>query len=707
MDGFQVMPSKETHKLTFTFNQETGETITNVEENLDSSDISLDISRNISKILKDVLISFYKTDVDKLELALNNGSENDFLEALGHQKEDDGKKRKQIYYLVQEGLNKTHWNKSYIKMIARAAKIAFESHEFDIARNLLQKAFAIKCTKDELLFIKLSYAKTYALEGKLDAAIMVLKEVLSADLKKNDYSNVAWCHHNLGTSLIKIGKIQEGISYLRKAGEIRAINNEKLEPQKTLGTIANLLELLDARVSLSFYDEITATIEENIDDTEALRLKGYAFCSAAKLRCLELRDYTKALENINNALPFLKLYLEDEEALATALEIKKICHLNLDQMIEAKKIEVEREEFLIKRPHLESYSLINNVATPDSQWKIELISNLENLDKLSGFELIDFIEEQVEKLDSVVNKSHDVKAIQAKLLSYYGERLAKDKKYSSSIDYFSRAKALHPSNIHNNILLALSLYNDHQYLNALNISKEIMRSYPDFYQGYFVAGMAAFKSEWLIEAQQFFKRAMIIKPDLIYAKEKLEEIDSLILQNTLHGRPISNTPFVSASCLNNHANFLDYLKGFKSRCNSNADAFWKSFARKEFLQNPENIARSLLVQDLQATEPNARVYKESIIAGGRIDLITNILGNEFILELKMCGGNYSKSYAELGFEQLNSYMENRGALRSYLIVFDGRVNQDGENALPNEIDLGDGKIAFCIAVDIRSMKKSL
>ena len=114
----------------------------------------------------------------------------------------------------------------------------------------------------------------------------------------------------------------------------------------------------------------------------------------------------------------------------------------------------------------------------------------------------------------------------------------------------------------------------------------------------------------------------------------------------------------------------------------------------------------MLVQDLQATEPNARVYKESIIAGGRIDLITNILGNEFILELKMCGGNYPKSYAELGFEQLKSYMENRGALRSYLIVFDGRVNQDGENALPNEIDLGEGKIAFCIAVDIRSMKKS-
>jgi len=41
------------------------------------------------------------------------------------------------------------------------------------------------------------------------------------------------------------------------------------------------------------------------------------------------------------------------------------------------------------------------------------------------------------------------------------------------------------------------------------------------------------------------------------------------------------------------------------------------------------------------------------------------------------------------------------------IVFDGRVNQDGENALPNEIDLGEGKIALCIAVDIRSMKKSL
>lgn len=696
------MSSTETHKITLTFDQVTGETQTEVESN---SNISLDVSRSISKILQNVVINFNRTDVSKLEFALNNDSENDFLEALGHYKEDDSENRNKIYNLVNEGLNKEHWKKSSIKIIARVGKIASDSNDFNIARDFFKRALSIKCTNNELLLFKLAYANTYALEGKLDAAIVVLREVISVNLSKVDYSNVAWCHNNLGSCLIKIGKIQEGISYLKKAGEIRAINNEKIEPQKTLGRIAKLLELLDAQVSLSLYDEITATIEENTDDIEMLRAKGHAFGAAAKLRCLELRDYTKALENINNALPLLNLCLEDEESLATALEIKKICHTNLDQITEAKKIEVEREEFLIKRPDLESSLLMKNVATPDSQWKIELIKDIDNLDKLSGIELFDFIEEKVSKLESISNRGSDVKIIQAKLLNYYGEKLAKDKNYPSSIDYLSRSKALHPSNIYNNTLLALTLYNDHQYSNTLNVAQEIMRSYPDFYQGYFIAGMAAYKNESLIEAQQFLKKAIILNSELIIAKEKLVEIDDLIIQNTLNGKPISNNPFFSKTYLNSHANFLDYLKGFKNRCNSNADAFWKSFAKKEFLQNPENIARSLLVQDLQATEPNARVYKESIIAGGRIDLIANILGNEFILELKMCGSNYSRNYAELGFSQLKSYMQTRGALRSYLIVFDGRTNQDGENSLPNEIDLGEGKIAFCIAVDIRSMKK--
>ncbi|MDV2442148.1 hypothetical protein QR665_22455 [Acinetobacter gerneri] len=90
--------------------------------------------------------------------------------------------------------------------------------------------------------------------------------------------------------------------------------------------------------------------------------------------------------------------------------------------------------------------------------------------------------------------------------------------------------------------------------------------------------------------------------------------------------------------------------------------------------------------------------KESILAGGRIDLIVNILGNEFIIELKMCGNGYSKTYAEGGFEQLKSYMTNRNATRSYLIIFDSRVKQTGKDALPSEHDLGNGQLAFCMGL---------
>ena len=68
-------------------------------------------------------------------------------------------------------------------------------------------------------------------------------------------------------------------------------------------------------------------------------------------------------------------------------------------------------------------------------------------------------------------------------------------------------------------------------------------------------------------------------------------------------------------------------------------------------------------------------YSEVQLSGGRIDIVLNLLGREYIIELKMCGSSYPRSYAEGGFQQLKEYMKQRRAEYGYLVVFDGRRHQ--------------------------------
>ena len=135
------------------------------------------------------------------------------------------------------------------------------------------------------------------------------------------------------------------------------------------------------------------------------------------------------------------------------------------------------------------------------------------------------------------------------------------------------------------------------------------------------------------------------------------------------------------------------------RIERNSEAFWKSRKNRTFKESPEGIGKALLVQDF-SRDPAYRIYNEVQLRGGRMDLTLNVYGTEYLLELKMCGGPYAKSYAERGFEQLEAYMKQRELMRAYLVVFDGRVSQSGDAAIPMEHELGSGRRIFCVACNV-------
>lgn len=112
--------------------------------------------------------------------------------------------------------------------------------------------------------------------------------------------------------------------------------------------------------------------------------------------------------------------------------------------------------------------------------------------------------------------------------------------------------------------------------------------------------------------------------------------------------------------------------------------FWRKKGNKrEWVERPEALAQLLLHTFLSAKFGNRiEVFNEIFAGAGRLDLYLQLAGGlAAVIELKMCGGRYSSSYAAAGEEQILHYMENRRTRLGYLIVFDARFRKFGESVL--------------------------
>jgi len=121
---------------------------------------------------------------------------------------------------------------------------------------------------------------------------------------------------------------------------------------------------------------------------------------------------------------------------------------------------------------------------------------------------------------------------------------------------------------------------------------------------------------------------------------------------------------------------------------------WKS--------DPEEEVKNLFIQGIvQKFNPSDFEILEEVKAGaGRIDLYV-LIGSDLriIIELKMCGGGYSLSYAAHGEDQLVHYLESKNLFLGILIVFDGRTRDFSKGLSP--ITSIENKTIHTIAVDMR------
>jgi len=135
--------------------------------------------------------------------------------------------------------------------------------------------------------------------------------------------------------------------------------------------------------------------------------------------------------------------------------------------------------------------------------------------------------------------------------------------------------------------------------------------------------------------------------------------------------------------------------------------FWQpgSTIDKKWISHPEKHAKNLLQAFLSGRFGNAIYTFEEISSGaGKVDLFIIFPSDEkAVVELKMCGHNYSMTYAQEGDEQLLHYMENRGAKMGYLLIFDSRVRDFGRGF--QDFETINGMPFVNIVVDVKPYVK--
>jgi hypothetical protein len=113
--------------------------------------------------------------------------------------------------------------------------------------------------------------------------------------------------------------------------------------------------------------------------------------------------------------------------------------------------------------------------------------------------------------------------------------------------------------------------------------------------------------------------------------------------------------------------------------------FWSRdpTGKRIWRERPEQFGQDLLHTYLQANFSGRVQVLEEIPAGaGRIDVLLHFSGGLTVMvELKMCGGTYSSTYAASGEHQLSHYMANRDTHIGVLLVLDGRIRDYGNSVL--------------------------
>lgn len=546
--------------------------------------------------------------------------------------------------------------------------------------------------KGELLLIK---ANGNAKMGKINQAFVLYKEALEKVEKKS--INEAWCYKGL-SNLYDYSDIKY-VECLYKAREAFLMNGEIKNYASVTMNIVKVTKNheVNREKALNLIDELLHYFNDRED---ILNKEEKRFLLHEKgMLLFENKAYSEALSSVKDALDNTDNLIGNEKELIATINLglivaEKANDENAQIQLRKKKVEIE-ERIKDDLEYCERKKILNII-------KAELYSDIssEEIESYSNdIQLAIYLMKGIDKNSSIEIRVENLENALSMCKKYFNNNIEfSELVYSTFAQFYleiDEEKALkwYRKVLEINRLNKIAIQNYISILWKRNMWKESLVFFENLIDMFgentsllYGYGRSYFElkeysraiqylwraSKEIEEAKKYHAKAMELSSgDIpIYIKKNLNVIK----------KDISIEDFESAI-----EDFIYFISSEKRM------SFWRynrEDNKHKWISNPEQNAQNLLHIFLKSRfKSEMELFEECGIGAGRIDIFINFLNNlKFVIELKMCGGGYSFNYAEEGKKQLKHYLENKNLTLGYLIVFDGRIRDQGKGFVQNEFD---------------------
>lgn len=566
----------------------------------------------------------------------------------------------------------------YVDIEADVTQLLMEQSLDDERRFSLQNAVGIAAAQ----------------KGQAETALSIWRKLLKQP-ERIHAGERGWMWRNIGKSLPVSDP--EALRAARQSADAFLEAGDKVEAARSLMMASKLLEHENAKQAIEQLDTmLTFMGEHGLKDKQLLA--GLHHAKGNRLR--ELRDHEAALKSTMDAVKLLRGVLGLEEQLLSSLHLAQMeARVSGDETLagqldeEAKALENSSgsTHFALSRrvPQLQqNYSQETAdqlLVEARALGSLEVVSAVRTIAAISrpDFDATARLRELEDVLKELESRSAAEGATEPVLLAI-SHVLANEGEYERSAIWLRKLLAINPLQLDARDQLIDLLWRDENWGDAATFLADQLKRHGEQPGLLFAYGKSLLNSGDSSAALAAFQKCLKhpnIKEDTRAAAFKFrEQALDLGAKPSAETRPLTPEGAVLreeiADALQDFARFIssDKRMVFWVPPETDNDYTW--------VDRPERRAQDLLHTFLKARlQHRISIYEEVSTGAGRLDILLRVEGGlSVIIELKMCGFGYPSTYAALGADQIQHYMNNRSVRIGYLVVMDARLNDYG-NAL--------------------------
>lgn len=572
--------------------------------------------------------------------------------------------------------------------------------------------FGAEYTTEQKSDLEMAVAIANAQEGQVEAALATWHRLLETPGALSSEGR-AWAWRNISLSLDR--RSTEARAAAQHSADAFLESGNKEQAATSLMQVVDSLMGVDPQQAIQTLDEILAVVSQKSMRSDELRA---AALHARAMRLMDLAQWQTALADAEQAVALRRGLLGAEAGLVSSLHLASILLDKLGRQMEAveRSDEADRLTQVARLSHFELSQRVTQLAKRfDVNVAASILADAEQagnneivaavmairalLDESTSNEAkLSFLETTLTTLNQR-NAREDAKLLVWQALAVL---LTKMNKIDRAIPWFERILEADPwdNNARDNLINAFWQRREWDRAVALLRAQIALRG--ELPGLLFALGKSLLGAGKLSEAIPELTKSIQAAPENSVVKSQALTLreEALSRGGTVNpvSREVEESPIDRAEFDGVLRDFSTYISGdkrmrFWQREDAGADYAW--------IERPERLAQDLLHTFLRARFGKRILVFEEITAGaGRLDIFARLSGQlALIIELKMCGFGYSSVYAASGEDQILHYMQNRDVHLGYLVVFDARLDENGQRLVG--VKPADNNSVFEVSVDVR------